>query len=287
MRNSFINELRKHAEINNNIILLIGDLGFGAVEPFMDAHPKRFFNLGIAEQNMAGAAAGLAAAGKHVFTYSIGNFPTFRCAEQLRNDVDYHNLSVTTVSVGAGVSYGALGYSHHTIQDYALMRSFPNTLIFAPCDPIETKMCLEYLISNPQPSYLRLGKTGETVLSQVVELSVGKPNMISQTGKRHLILSTGTFLQNHYDQLSKTHDIFTVPIWGQKANTTAIEKLIMQYDSCKVGEDHLKAGGFFSWLCENLRDRNLVSKLTSMSYSNQIVGAVGSRDFLDEHYCTV
>jgi len=135
MRNTFIASLVEIAESNKNICFMTGDLGYGAVEPFMAKHPNRFINAGIAEQNMAGMAAGLAMAGKHVFTYSIGNFPTFRCAEQLRNDVDYHELSVTTVSIGGGLAYGALGYSHHTIQDYGLVRLLPNTIILSPCDP--------------------------------------------------------------------------------------------------------------------------------------------------------
>src|ERR1039457_320379 len=90
MRNAFIDELVTAAEKNENIALVIGDLGYGVVEPFAKRFTKRFFNAGVAEQNMMGLAAGLASEGFHVFVYSIANFPTFRCAEQIRNDVDYH-----------------------------------------------------------------------------------------------------------------------------------------------------------------------------------------------------
>jgi len=131
------------------------------VEPFADQFPDRFINAGVAEQNMTGLAAGMASEGYHVFTYSIANFPTFRCAEQIRNDVDYQQLAVTVVAVGGGLAYGALGYSHHAVQDYALMRMMPNTLIAAPGDPMEVRACMRYLVANPQPSYLRLGKAGE------------------------------------------------------------------------------------------------------------------------------
>ena len=115
---------------------------------------------------MAGLASGLALKGFHVFIYSIANFPTFRCAEQIRNDIDYHKLSVTVVSVGSGLGYGNLGYSHHAIQDYALMRSFPNTLIAAPSNNQEVDAAIKYLLKNPQPSYLRLDKS--------LEINVGK-----------------------------------------------------------------------------------------------------------------
>ena len=107
-------------------------MGYNVVEPFAKKFPKQFYNVGVAEQNMMGIAAGLAIEGHHVFVYSIGNFPTFRCAEQIRNDIDYHNLPVTIVNVGGGVGYGNLGYSHHSIQDYGLMRLFPNMLISSP-----------------------------------------------------------------------------------------------------------------------------------------------------------
>ena len=126
MRNIFINKLTDLAKNNKNIFLLVADIGYGVVEEFQNKYPDRFLNVGVAEQNMTGIAAGLAAEGYHVFTYSIANFPTFRCAEQIRNDIDYHNLPVTVVSVGGGVAYGNLGYSHHAVQDYGLMRMMPN-----------------------------------------------------------------------------------------------------------------------------------------------------------------
>lgn len=131
MRNVFIEELVAQAEIDENIVLIVGDLGYSVVEPFASKFPSRFINAGVAEQNMMGLAAGMASEGLQVFVYSIANFPTFRCAEQIRNDVAYHGLPVTVVAVGGGVAYGNLGYSHHAIQDYALLRSFPNMLIAA------------------------------------------------------------------------------------------------------------------------------------------------------------
>ena len=152
MRKIFIQKLVEKASKNKKIVLVVSDLGYGIVEPFKKNFPERFFNVGVAEQSMAGLAAGLAIKGFHVFIYSIANFPTFRCAEQIRNDIDYHNLSVTVVSVGSGLGYGNLGYSHHAIQDYALMRSFPNTLIVSPSNNKEVEGSMNYLLKNPQPS---------------------------------------------------------------------------------------------------------------------------------------
>ena len=158
MRNIFIDELTKAAKKNKKIILVVNDLGYSVIENFARKFPNQFFNAGVAEQNMMGLASGLAMEGNHVFVYSIGNFPSFRCAEQIRNDIDYHNLPVTIVNVGGGLGYGSLGYSHHSLQDYALLRIFPNILIASPCDNMEARSCVRYLIKNPQPSYLRLVK---------------------------------------------------------------------------------------------------------------------------------
>src|ERR1043165_2424780 len=134
MRTAFINELVLLARTNPKIFLVVGDLGFSVVEPFAKEFPDRFLNAGVAEQNMTGVAAGLASEGYHVFTYSIGNFPTLRCLEQIRNDVCYHELPVTVVAVGGGLAYGNLGYSHHAVQDLAVMRSLPRLTILAPAD---------------------------------------------------------------------------------------------------------------------------------------------------------
>ena len=159
MKKVFIEELILSTRKNKDICLIVNDLGFGMIEGYAKEFPKHIFNAGVSEQSMMGYAAGLAATGKHVFVYSIANFNTFRCAEQIRNDVDYHNLPVTIVSAGSGVGYGNLGYTHHAIQDYSLIRSFPNMLIASPGDTMELKSCMEYLVKKPQPSYLRLEKS--------------------------------------------------------------------------------------------------------------------------------
>src|SRR3990172_4151255 len=116
MRQAFIRALMEMAEKDDRIHLVVGDLGFSVVEPFMERFPTRYLNVGVAEQNMTGIAAGMALCGKVVFTYSIANFPTLRCLEQIRNDVCYHNADVKIVSVGGGLAYGAMGMTHHATQ---------------------------------------------------------------------------------------------------------------------------------------------------------------------------
>lgn len=220
MRNAFIQELVSLARQHPQIALIVGDLGYSVVEPFADEFPDRFINAGVAEQNMTGLAAGMASEGYHVFTYSIANFPTFRCAEQIRNDVDYHNLPVTIVSVGGGLSYGALGYSHHAVQDLSLMRAMPNMLISAPGDQFEVRACMRYLVQHPQPSYLRLGKAGEPSFhSEIPTLSPGEWHEVHRGQcENFAMLATGTPLamamewKNTNDY--KDFSVFSMPLWG-------------------------------------------------------------------------
>src|SRR3569833_4018825 len=117
MRTTFIESLSQVASENPDIRLLCGDLGYSVLEPFAAKFPERYLNVGVAEQNMAGIAAGIALSGKTVIIYSIGNIPTLRCLEQLRNDVCYHRADVIVVAVGGGFSYGQLGMSHFATED--------------------------------------------------------------------------------------------------------------------------------------------------------------------------
>ena len=164
MRKTCIAEIERHAETDSSIYLLTADLGYSILESFANRFPSQYTNVGVAEQNMTGIAAGLGLSGKKVFTYSIANFAVFRCLEQIRNDVCYHNLPVTIISVGAGFAYGAQGYSHHGIEDIAVLRSLPNMTIYTPSDPIETALCVRLALKNKEPSYLRLGKSREEIL---------------------------------------------------------------------------------------------------------------------------
>lgn len=294
MRNTFIRELIRLAHTQRNIALVVGDLGYSVVEEFADTFPDRFFNAGVAEQNMMGLSAGMASEGYHVFVYSIANFPTFRCAEQIRNDVDYHNLPVTVVSVGGGLSYGNLGYSHHAIQDYGLMRLFPNMLIAAPGDPHEVTSCLRYLVRNPGPSYLRLGKAGEPTLHAalpVVEpgkwLTVKKSgaSIDTLTGLGSCFLSTGSALKLACDWAQKpefsNHAVLSLPLWGARFKQFQASQ-VSQWQKVVSIEDHLVDCGFGSWLRESLgASPELHTKLSSLALDSSVCGMVGRQEVLN------
>lgn len=290
MRNAFIDELVKLASINKNIALIVGDLGYSVVEPFADTFPDRFFNAGVAEQNMTAVAAGMASEGYHVFTYSIANFPVLRCAEQIRNDVDYHKLAVTIVAVGGGLAYGNLGYSHHAVQDYSFMRSLPNMLIASPGDPLEVRSCLNYLINNPQPSYLRLGKAGEKIIhSTMPEVHPGKWLKIIETNEdRNTYLTTGATLEMVYNMLQKNNppnfSLSSMPLWSMSSKKNQIGQ-IEHYEKIISVEDHLLDGGFGSWLLEStVNRRDLINRLSIKSLDALVCGVVGNQASLNSKY---
>lgn len=196
VRTAFIDTIYDLARRDERITLLVGDLGFGVVEPFARDLPSQFINVGVAEQNMTGMAAGMALSGRIVFTYSIANFPTIRCLEQIRNDVCYHQANVTIVSVGGGMSYGALGPSHHATEDLAIMRALPDMRVLAPGDPVQTEMAVRALAVGLGPSYLRLGRSGERrVHDHSLGFQIGKAAIISE-GSDVTFIVTGALLEN-------------------------------------------------------------------------------------------
>ncbi|HEX3043110.1 MAG TPA: transketolase C-terminal domain-containing protein [Bacillota bacterium] len=195
MRDAFVRTLEGIAQNDPNVFLVTGDLGFGVLTNFAKRFPKQYINAGVAEQNMTGLAVGMALEGKTVFTYSIGNFPTLRCLEQIRNDACYHQANVKIVAVGGGYVYGSLGLSHHATEDLAIMRALPNMTILAPGDPLEAAVATEAIYRTPGTCYLRLGRGGEPVVHQEKpDFKLGKAIQLF-TGEDLTLISTGGILQ--------------------------------------------------------------------------------------------
>lgn len=286
MRNAFIQELVSLARQHPQIALIVGDLGYSVIEPFAEEFPDRFINAGVAEQNMTGLAAGMASEGYQVFTYSIANFPTFRCAEQIRNDVAYHQLPVTVVTVGGGLAYGALGYSHHAIQDYALMRVLPNMQIAAPGDPVEVRACMRYLVNQKKPSYLRLGKAGEPNFhSKEIKVSSGKWETIVESKNGKCLLTTGATLGIAFNWLKNKkyneYGICTMPLWSMADKHLQKEQLSLYSEVISI-EDHLLDGGFGSWLLEAAStEKDVLTRILPIALDPRVCGTVGAQERLN------
>lgn len=284
MRNAFMDELSRLAAEDERVVLVVGDLGFSVVERFAERFGARFVNAGIAEQNMMGLAAGMASEGLRPFVYSIANFPTFRCAEQIRNDVDYHRLPVTVVAVGGGLAYGNLGYSHHAVQDLALMRLMPHMRIAAPGDPAEVRACMRYLHTHPGPAYLRLGKAGEPTLHEgVPDIAPGAWLPLARpAGARRTLLTTGATLALAREWLSRPEyagfALCSMPLWGMECKAGQAAQ-VAAWDEVVTVEDHLLDGGFGSWLREavSLEDPALGARVRCMALDAKVCGLVGSQ----------
>jgi transketolase len=195
MRDAFIETLAELAERDPRVMLMTGDLGFSVVETFAERFPNQFVNAGVAEQNMTSLACGMALSGWRVYTYSIANFPTLRCLEQVRNDLCYHDCDVTIVAVGGGFSYGALGMSHFATEDLAIMRALPNMRVVAPTETWETRDLVRDLSAARGPAYLRLDKdSGGRARRNGERARLGKARRV-RDGADATIFATGAILR--------------------------------------------------------------------------------------------
>ena len=196
MRDTFALELEQMMAEDSDIILITGDLGFGVFDSIRKNFPNNFINVGVAEQNMTGVASGLALEGYKIFTYSIANFSTFRCLEQIRNDAAYHELNVNVVSVGGGFSYGPLGMSHHATEDLAIMRAIPNVTVVAPGTLLEAKAATREIIKQQGVGYLRIDKSCFTdeKIKDIKNFKIGK-SIRQKDGKDISLFVTGGILE--------------------------------------------------------------------------------------------
>jgi len=190
VRRAFIDSLLALAAHDDSIVLLTGDLGYTVVEPFVERHPDRFFNVGVAEQNMLGIATGLAQSGYTPFAYSIATFASMRGYEFIRNGPVLHELPVRIVGVGDGFDYGPNGPTHYPLEDIGLMRLQPGLDVIAPADPAQTRAAMDALATEPGPAYIKLGKGGGSVAGLDGRFRLGRAELIG-SGEDVAILACG------------------------------------------------------------------------------------------------
>lgn len=289
MRKSFIETLINQARQNDNIWLLVADVGYNLVEPFRDEFPDRFINVGIAEQNMIGVATGLALSGKKVFCYSLANFPTLRCLEQIRNDVCYHNADVKIVSSGAGLMYGTLRFSHHATEDIAIMRALPNMTVICPCSPIEARLATEALMDYPKPAYLRLSRTGDTeVYQDIPRFELGKAIMVeAYQDVQVAILACGSIILEAIKAIAvlKLEGIKVVLIsvpTVKPIDSEFIAQLSQKVKGIVTVEEHNLFGGLGSAVSETITDMGLNVKLVRIGIADCFSKEVGNQQYLRE-----
>ncbi len=282
MRTAFIDTLNELASRDERIWLLCGDLGFSVLESFAQHFPKRYVNVGVAEQNMTGVAAGLALSGKIVFTYSIANFPVMRCLEQIRNDVCAHNLNVKVVSVGGGFAYGSAGYTHHGTEDLAIMRVLPNMTVLAPGDPVETRLLTIAATERPGPCYLRLGKAGEPIIhTSQPNIIIGQA-IVLREGDDGTIISTGATLgmamkaSSELSERGMSVSVLSMPSLAP-LDKDAILRAAKSTGRIVTVENH-GCGGLGSAVAEVLATSTLHPRLAVMCLQPRPAKVAGSQD---------
>lgn len=290
MRDTFVRVLMDIANKDNNVYLVTGDLGFGVLKPFWERFPNQFINAGIAEQNMTSLAAGLALEGKIVFTYSIGNFPTLRCMEQIRNDCAYHNANVKIVCVGGGFAYGSLGMSHHATEDIAMMRALPDVTVIAPGDLVEAEAAVKAIYRHEGTCYLRLGRGGENRIHvRTLDFKIGKAIKIKD-GEEIALLSTGAIFDEALDACEMLNEcgvdpaLYTFPT-VKPVDKDTIYKFIGKYDLVVTIEEHNITSGFGSAVSEVISEVDTGSmKLIRIGLNDTYSSTVGSQKYLRDKY---
>jgi transketolase len=239
----------------------------------------------VAEQNMIGVAAGLARCGKMPWVYSIANFPTFRCLEQIRNDVCYHNGNVKIVAVGGGFAYGPHGYTHHGLEDVAILRALPNMTVVAPADPVETRLATIAIANRPSPCYLRLGKAREAIVHEwEPDFELGKATLV-RPGIDLTLLSTGGMLEETVAVARRLEasgiearvlSIHTI----KPLDAEAVRRAADETGALVTVEEHSITGGLGSAVAEVLAEYGSGVRFRRFGVPDELRHAVGSQAHL-------
>ena len=290
MRDAFVRCLMKEAAQRPDLVLVTGDLGFGVLRPFWETYPKQFVNAGIAEQSMMSMAAGLARTGKTVLVYSIGNFPTLRCLEQIRNDCAYHDADVKVVCVGGGFVYGSLGMSHHATEDLAVMRAIPGVSVFAPGDPEEVEAVVPVMLRKKGTCYLRLGRGGEPKVHAQPLAGYRMPEALTlRSGRDVAILSTGGILTQAVGAAELLSgpgieaEVLSFPCL-KPLDMDTLTGLCRRFRLLVTVEEHTVIGGLGSAVCEAVAERGLGARVYRIGMNDCFSTIVGTQQYLREAY---
>jgi transketolase len=235
----FSSALQELAAVDREIVVVTSDSrGSGKLVPFAQKFPKQLVEIGIAEQNLVGVAAGLASAGKKAFAVSPACFLTARALEQIKNDVAYSDNPVKLVGISAGVSYGALGSTHHSLHDFAVLRAINNLIIVAPADNYETSEAIRQAAAMTKPVYIRLGKKNMPDLGGG-NFQLGKGRVIKQ-GSEIAFIATG---ETVYPALLAAQQLRDAAVISMHTIKPLDTELLRKYKAIITVEEHSVNGG--------------------------------------------
>lgn len=260
MRNAFAEEITELAAHDERIVLLSADIGNRLFDNFKKKYPQRFYNCGVAEANMIGVAAGLAMTGLRPICYTIANFITYRCLEQIRIDLCYHSQPVILVGTGGGLSYASLGATHHSCEEIGMLRLLPNLVVMAAGDAYEVRSALRGALKQDNPVYLRIGKKGEPLIhNSIPDLQIGR-GILMKAGTDICIISSGSMLPTAMktaqllDDSGKSTAVVSFPTI-KPLDKELLFSLFKKFSRVATMEEHSLLGGLggsiAEWLAEH------------------------------------
>ncbi len=290
MRDAFVRTLLEEMAADDRIVLITGDLGFGVLRPVKERFPDRLINAGIAEQGMVSMAAGLSMTGRTVLVYSIGNFPTLRPLEQIRNDCAYHGADVKIVCVGGGFVYGSLGMSHHATEDLSVLRAIPGITCLAPGDPAEASAATRAMLRRRGTCYLRLGRGSEPKVHAGEVEGWEIPRALTlQEGKDAALLSTGGILTQTVraaELLAEkgiSAEVVSFPSL-KPLDREKVSELADRFSLLVTVEENNIVGGFGSAVCELLAERGGGCRVRRVGLDDCFSTVVGDQQYLRQTY---
>jgi transketolase len=286
VRGEFAAELVELAREDPRLVLLTGDLGFAVLEPFADEFPDRFYNVGVAEQNMLGIATGLADAGYVPFAYSIATFASMRGYEFLRNGAALHQLPVRLVGMGAGLDYGHNGVTHYALEDVAILRAQPSVCTVAPADADQARASVRALIDHPGPVYFRLCKQGAAVPGLDGRFALGRAHLVADGGDL-AIVALGDMASNAVaaaQELGRRGVSASVTVVSSFNPSPAddLAELLDRIPLALTMESHYLTGGLGSFAAEVIAERGLGCRLVRHGVGEMPRGVTGSPTYLYE-----
>jgi transketolase len=283
MRKAVIHALAEMATTDDRIVLLTGDLGFMVIEEFADRHPARFINVGVAEANMAGLAAGLALEGMRPYCYSIATFATLRPFEQLRNGAHLHDLAVRVIGVGGGFGYGTAGITHHAVEDIAVMRALPRMRIVAPADDRDAAGAIRALHDAAGPTYYRLAKDARVLEALPDGFETDRLTTVGVSQVTLLAIGTIADEALRARQLLEERGLEIRVAVATSIAPFPVASLLDIIDSSSILvtlEDHVLAGGLGSLVAEVMADHGRSVPLVRLGVTETGHATLGSERFL-------
>jgi transketolase len=283
MRGQFFKLLEQQMQRQENTFFLCADMGLGLIENLQAQFPQRTYNIGIAEANMAGVAAGLCNTGFRPYCYTISNFLIERAFEQIRNDICLHDYPVVLIGTSTGFDNGILGPTHHVIDEIGCIKGLPSIQILSPVSIQAIPLIMTYVEQLTHPCYIRIGK-GD--FNPEVTMTALNQMVIARDNARTLVITHGTQFENCFKAVEQLTDcaLYAMNLI-HPLNHKELLPIFNQFANIIVVEDQLVSSGLYNSLCQwmvesRIKNVDLISRCIPVEYSHE----VGHKDYFEQKY---